>query len=34
VFTLDLRYYDTNNWCSAAFVATGKFDLTAMANLK
>jgi hypothetical protein len=65
VFTLDLRYYDTNyskgdcnaftsdhtarfsgdftginpggfgsNWCSATFVATGKFDLTAMANLK
>jgi uncharacterized protein (TIGR02001 family) len=65
VFTLDLRYYDTDyakgdcnaftsdhtarftgdftainpggfgsNWCSAAFVATGKFDLTAIANLK
>src|SRR4051794_40898877 len=65
VFTLDLRYYDTNysksdcnaftsdhtarfsgdftginpggfgsTWCSATFVATGKFDLTAMANLK
>ena len=65
VFTLDLRYYDTDyskgdcnaftsdhaarftgdftainpggfgsNWCSATFVATGKFDLTAMANLK
>jgi opacity protein-like surface antigen len=65
VFTLDLRYYDTNlnkgdcnaftsdqtarftgsftpinpggfgsNWCGAAFVVAGKFDLTAMANLK
>ena len=65
VFTLDLRYYDTDmnpgdcnaftsdntarftgaftainpggfgsNWCGATFVATGKFDLTAMANLK
>ena len=65
VFTLDLRYYDTNyskadcnaftsdhtarfsgdfsginpagfgsSWCSATFVATGKFDLTAIANLK
>jgi uncharacterized protein (TIGR02001 family) len=65
VFTLDLRYYDTNlsdgdcnaftsdqtarftgdftpinpggfgsSWCSATFVATGKVDLTAMANLK
>jgi uncharacterized protein (TIGR02001 family) len=65
VFTLDLRYYDTDlnkgdcnaftsdhtatftssftainpggfgsNWCGATFVATGKFDLTALANLK
>ena len=65
VFTLDLRYYDTDmnqgdcnaftsdhtarftgaftainplgfgsNWCGATFVATGKLDLTAMANLK
>jgi hypothetical protein len=65
VFTLDLRYYDTDlnkgdcnaftsdqtarftgsftpinpggfgsNWCGAAFVVAGKFDLTAMANLK
>ncbi len=65
VFTLDLRYYDTNynkgdcnaftsdhtarftgdvtginpggfgsSWCSASFVVTGKFDLTAMTNLK
>jgi opacity protein-like surface antigen len=65
VFTLDLRYYDTDlnkgdcnaftsdhtarfsgdftainpggvgsSWCGATFVATGKFDLTAMANLK
>jgi uncharacterized protein (TIGR02001 family) len=65
VFTLDLRYFDTDlnkgdcnaftsdhtarftgdftainpagfgsNWCGATFVATGKFDLTAMANLK
>jgi hypothetical protein len=65
VFTLDLRYYDTDlnkgdcnaftsdhtatftasftpinpggfgsNWCGASFVATGKFDLTALANLK
>ena len=65
VFTLDLRYFDTDlnkgdcnaftsdhtarfsgdftainpagfgsTWCGAAFVATGKFDLTAMANLK
>jgi uncharacterized protein (TIGR02001 family) len=65
VFTLDLRYHDTNyskgdcnaftsdntarfsgdftainpggfgsTWCSASFVATGRFDLTAMANLK
>jgi uncharacterized protein (TIGR02001 family) len=65
VFTLDLRYYDTDlnkgdcnaftsdntarftgdftainpfgfgsSWCSATFVASGKFDLTAMANLK
>jgi hypothetical protein len=65
VFTLDLRYYDTDmnkgdcnaftsdhtaaatgnftsinpsgigsNWCGATFVATGKIDLTAMANLK
>ena len=23
-----------SNWCSATFVVTGKFDLTAMANLK
>ena len=23
-----------SNWCSASFVVTGKFDLTAMANLK
>jgi hypothetical protein len=23
-----------SNWCGATFVATGKFDLTAMANLK
>jgi len=65
VFTLDLRYYDTDlnkgdcnaftsdqtarftgsftainpggfgsNWCGAAFIVAGKFDLTAMANLK
>jgi uncharacterized protein (TIGR02001 family) len=65
VFTLDLRYYDTDlnkgdcnaftsdhtatftgsftsinpggfgsSWCGATFVASGKFDLTAMANLK
>jgi opacity protein-like surface antigen len=65
VFTLDLRYFDTDmnkgdcnaftsdhtarftgdftsinpggfgsNWCGATFVATGKIDLTAMANLK
>jgi uncharacterized protein (TIGR02001 family) len=65
VFTLDLRYYDTDlnkgdcnaftgdntarftgsftainpggfgsNWCGATFVVAGKFDLTAMANLK
>lgn len=65
VFTLDLRYYDTDlnkgdcnaftsdntarftgdftpinpggfgsNWCGATFVASGKFDLTALANLK
>ena len=65
VFTLDLRYYDTDlnkgdcnaftsdqtarftgdftainpggfgsNWCSATFVATGRFDLTALASLK
>ena len=65
VFTLDLRYYDTNlskgdcnaftsdhtasalgnvtainpggigsNWCGAAFIAAGKIDLTALANLK
>jgi len=65
VFTLDLRYYDTDlnkgdcnaftsdntatftasftpinpggfgsNWCGATFVVTGKFDLTALANLK
>jgi hypothetical protein len=23
-----------SSWCSASFVVTGKFDLTAMANLK
>ena len=23
-----------SNWCGAAFVVTGKFDLTAIANLK
>lgn len=65
VFTLDLRYYDTDlnegdcnaftsdhtarftgaftsiniggfgsSWCGASFVASGKFDLTALANLK
>ncbi len=65
VFTLDLRYYDTNlnkgdcnaftsdhtarftgdftainplgfgsNWCGASFIVAGKFDLTAMTNLK
>lgn len=65
VFTLDLRYYDTDlnkgdcnaftsdqtarftgdftpinpggfgsSWCGATFVASGKFDLTALANLK
>ena len=66
VFTLDLRYYDTNlsdgdcnaftgdqtarfrprasprstpggfgsNWCSSSFIVSGKFDLTALANLK
>jgi hypothetical protein len=65
VFTLDLRYYDTNlskadcnaftsdhtavfngsfslinpsgvgsNWCGSTFVASGKFDLTAMTNVK
>jgi opacity protein-like surface antigen len=65
VFTLDLRYYDTDlskgdcnaftsdhtarftnsftsiniggfgsSWCSSTFVVSGKFDLTAMANLK
>jgi Bacterial protein of unknown function (Gcw_chp) len=65
VFTLDLRYYDTDlnkgdcnaftsdqtarfdgsftsinpggfgsSWCSSTFVVSGKFDLTAMANVK
>jgi uncharacterized protein (TIGR02001 family) len=65
VFTLDLRYYDTNlndgdcnaftgdqtarftasftpinpggfgsSWCSSSFIVSGKFDLTALANLK
>lgn len=65
VFSLDLRYYDTDlnpgdcnaftsdqtarftgdftpinpggfgsNWCSATFVVSGRFDLTAMASLK
>lgn len=65
VFTLDLRYYDTNlsdgdcnaftsdqtarftgsftpiniggfgsNWCGSSFIVSGKFDLTALANLK
>ena len=65
VFTVDLRYIDTNlnkgdcnaftsdqnarftnsvtainpggfgsSWCGSAFVVAGKFDLTAMANLK
>jgi hypothetical protein len=65
VFTLDLRYYDTNlnqgdcnaftsdytarfsgsftpinpggfgsNWCGQRYVVSGKFDLTAIANLK
>jgi uncharacterized protein (TIGR02001 family) len=65
VFTLDLRYYDTNlsdgdcnaftgdqtarftnsvtpinpggmgsSWCGSSFIVSGKFDLTALANLK
>jgi len=65
VFTLDVRYYDTDlsqgdcnaftsdhtarfnasftpinpggfgsNWCSKSFIVSGKFDLTALANLK